>query len=254
MPTESELRDLLSRPQLSNTIDADAIIKRSRARRLPRQLAAGAIGTLAILGISVVGVQTLRLPDQSAITATEQETALTAPENGLAGDSIARAPAERLNLCEGTLADVVPSRFGLQLDVEFPAAAMAGVEAINGVVRLTNTGSDRITGTTGATSAVTISENATVLWHSNGPTILSLVIVDLAPGESLVYEASIVPVRCSIDDDLAGSFPADLPPLAPGNYELSAAIDFSPTLAAGDADVDGSADLVTGPPATIVLQ
>ena len=98
MPTESELRDLLSRPQLSNTIDADAVIKRSRTRRRPQQLAAGAIGTLAILGISVVGVQTLRLPDQSAITATEQENALAVPEDALAGDSIKRAPADRLNL------------------------------------------------------------------------------------------------------------------------------------------------------------
>ncbi len=254
MPTESELRALLSRPQLSNTIDADAIIKRSRARRLPRQLAAGAIGTLAILGISVVGVQTLRLPDQSAITATEQESAPAAPEDSLAADGIKRAPAERLNLCDGTLADVGQSRFGLQLNVEFPASATAGVNAINGVVRLTNTGSERITGTTGATPAVTISENGTVLWHSNGPTILSLVIVDLAPGESFVYETSIVPARCSVDDDLAESFPPDLPPLPPGNYELSAAIDFSPTVADGDAEFDGSADLVTGPLATIVLE
>ena len=111
-----------------------------------------------------------------------------------------------------------------------------------------------MTGTTGATPAVTVSANGTALWHSNGPTILSLVIIDLAPGESLVYEASVVPVRCSVDDDLAESFPADLPPLAPGNYELSAAIDFSPTVAVGAADFDGSADLVTGPLATIVLE
>lgn len=254
MPTESELRDLLSRPQLSNTIDADAVIKRSRTRRRPQQLAAGAIGTLAILGISVVGVQTLRLPDQSAITATEQENALAVPADALAGDSIKRAPAERLNLCEGTVADTVPSRFGLQLDVEFPASSPAGVEAINGVVRLTNAGSETVTGTTSATTAVTVSEDGIVRWHSNGPTILSLVVVDLAPGESLVYEAWIVPVRCSVDDDLAESFPADLPSLAPGVYELSAAIDFSPTVADGDADFDGGVDLVVGPRATIVLE
>jgi len=254
MPTEFELRDLLSRQQPGNTIDTDAVIKRSRARRLPRQLAAGAIGTLAILGISVVGVQTLRLPDQSAITATEQESALAAPDDALAGDGIQRAPADRLNLCEGTLADVVPSRFGLQLDVEFPATAPAGAEAINGVVRLTNVGGERVTGTTGATPALTVSENGIVLWHSNGPTILSLVIVDLAPGESLEYEASIVPVGCSVDDDLAESFPADLPPLATGVYELSAAIDFSPTVTNTEADFDGSVDLVMGPRATIVVE
>ncbi|MCY7299631.1 MAG: hypothetical protein LH616_10515 [Ilumatobacteraceae bacterium] len=254
MPTESELRDLLSRPQLSNTIDADAVIKRSRARRLPQQLAAGAIGTLAILGISVVGVQTLRLPDQSAVTGTQQESALAAPEDARAGDSIKRAPAERLNLCEGTLADVVPSRLGLQLDVEFPGAAPAGADVIIGIVRLTNTGSERVTGSTGAAPAVAVSENGIVRWHSNGPTILSLVNVDLAPGESLVYEASIVPVRCSVDDDLAESFSADLPSLVPGVYELSAAVDFSPAVTNTEVDFDGGVDLVTGPRATIVLE
>ena len=254
MPTESELRDLLSGPQLSNTIDANAVIKRSRARRLPQQLAAGAIGTLAILGVSVVGIQTLRLPDQSAITATEQETAFAVPEEALVADGIQRAPAERLNLCEGTLADVVPSRFGLQLEVEFPGAARAGADEIIGLARLTNTGSERVTGSTGAEPAVTVSENGIVRWHSNGPRVLSLVIVDLAPGESLVYEARIVPVRCSVDDDLVESFSTDLPPLAPGVFELSAAIDFSPTIADGAAEADGVADLVTGPRATIVLE
>ncbi len=254
MPTESELRDLLSRPQPSNTIDTDAVIKRSRARRLPQQLAAGAIGTLAILGISVVGVQTLRLPDQSAITATEPESALAAPEDALAGDSIKRAPAERLNLCEGTVADTVPSRFGLQLDVEFPVSAPAGADVITGIVRLTNAGGERVTGSTGAAPAVTVSESGIVRWHSNGPRVLSLVIVDLAPGESLEYQVSIVPVRCAVDDDLAESFPTGLPPLAPGVYELSAAIDFSPTIADGEAESDGGADLVTGPRATILLE
>jgi len=254
MPTESELRDLLSRPQPSNTIDTDAVIKRSRARRLPQQLAAGAIGTLAILGISVVGVQTLRLPDQSATTATELESALALPEDALVDDGIERAPAERLNLCEGTVAGTVPSRFGLQLDVELPRSAQAGADVIIGMVRLTNTGSERVTGTTGATPAVTISENGIVRWHSNGPTILSLVSVDLAPGESLTYEASIVPVRCSVDDDLAESFPADLPPLASGVYELSAAVDFSPTVTDAEVDFAGSVDLVTGPRSTIVLE
>jgi len=254
MPTESELRDLLSRPQLNSTIDVDAIIKRSRARRFSQQLASGAIGTLAILGISVVGVQTLRLPDQSTITATEQESALAAPEDALAGDGIQRAPAERLNLCEGTVADVVASRFGLQLDVEFPGAVPAGTEVITGIVRLTNTSNERVTGSTGAAPAVTVSENGIVLWHSNGPTVLSIVVVDLAPGESIEYQATVVPVRCTVDDDLAESFPADLPPLAPGVYELSAAIDFRPTVADGNTAADGSADLVTGTRVPIVLE
>ncbi|MCY7411723.1 MAG: hypothetical protein LH471_01580 [Salinibacterium sp.] len=254
MPTESELRELLSHSELRNTIDADAIIKRSRARRLPRQLAVGAIGSLAILGITVVGVQTLRLPDQSATTATRQESPMATPEDALAGDSIERAPAERLNLCEGTLAEVAPSRFGLQLDVEFPASAPAGAEAITGVVRLTNTSSERVTGSTGAAPAVTVSQNGIVLWHSNGPTILSIVIVDLAPGESLEYRASIVPVRCAVNDDLTESFPPNLPALDRGGYELSAAIDFSPAVADGSDLGDGSADLVTGARAPIVLE
>lgn len=258
MASESELRDMLAGSAMSDgsqhphSIDATTVIKRSRARRLPRQIATGAIGGLAVLGITVIGVQALRLPDQSTITAIEQESADSAPEGAFGGDSAAdgteRAPADRLNLCEGTVAEIVPSQSGLQLDVEFPATVPSGSAAITGIVRLTNTGTERVTGSTAPTPAMTISQDGIVLWHTNGPMIRSLAIVDLAPGESLEYQASIVPVRCTVADDLAEGFPEGLPALTPGAYELSAAIDFSPQ------SPEAGVDLVSGPRTPITLE
>jgi hypothetical protein len=105
---------------------------------------------------------------------------------------------------------------------------------------------------TAAAPAITVSQEGITLWHSNGAMVMSLVIVDLAPGESLEYAASFTPVLCGVEDDMAEVFRNDLPALDPGEYELSAAIDFvlDETLA---ADYEPFAYLVTGPRSTITL-
>jgi hypothetical protein len=116
---------------------------------------------------------------------------------------------------------------------------------------MTNTGTDRVTGTTAARPAITLSKDGTVLWHSNGPTVMTVATVDLAPGASMSYPATFSPVRCSVDDDLAEGFPADLPSVDAGDYDVSAAIDVVRTDAAGTVL---SNDLVTSPTAPITLQ
>lgn len=252
MSDDQRLRDLFAQQQPPpGGIDASAVIRRSRARRLPRQLAAGTIGALAVVGIGVLGVQTLVPPPQQATITMEQGSG--APAEEFAADStLKRAPAEKLNLCEGTIAEVAPSRFGLQLDVAFPESAPATGAPVAGVVRLTNTSGSRVVGTTGLSPAITVSQDGIVLWHSNGAVDAAAVVVDLAAGQTLEYAASFTPVRCGTEDDALEAFRTDLPPLAPGAYELSAAIDFAPdpSIAAENPDLD----LVTGPRSPIRLE
>ena len=246
MPTEDELRNALRGADAPNHLDASRVVARVKARRAPRQAGGILLGALALTGVGVLTVQTL------PVTPPVAETAMVAEDSSAGGAADAkRAPAEKLNLCESPVADIVPSASGLELTVEFPDRAAVGAGPIEGLVRMTNTSAERVSGTTAAVPAITVARDGITVWHSNGPMILSLVIVDLGPGESVEYGASFDPVLCTAADEADG-FPPGLPALEPGTYELSAAIDF-----AWDnppADAPALADLVTGPRATIVLE
>ena len=250
MATEPNIREIFrsSTPTLP-TIDTDAVIRRSKARRLPAQVGIGGAFTLAIGGLGVAGLQGLggsSGASDSAVTMVEQGPADSGDVKGMIeGDapanSIKRAPADRINLCGAPLAEVAPSATGLVLTVDFPDAAV-GAASVAGTVTLTNTGSETVVGYTSPTPAITLSQAGIVLWHSNGPTIMSIQDVTLAPGESLQLAASFSPVVCSVDDDTAEAFPDDLPAVPAGEYQLSGAADVS---------VNGLAELVTGPAQTV---
>lgn len=249
MPSEKDLRDLFAGADAPNTLDAKRVIGRSRARRLPKQVAAASLGALAIVGITVLGVQVSQFSSPVSMTAGEAyDSSAPAPE---ADSMIKRAPADKINLCTATLTEVAPSQYGLQLDASFPESAAAGTAAVHGTVRLTNTSAQEVIGYTPASPAITLSQDGVVLWHSNGPMILSLVSVDLAPGASLEYQASFTPVRCGVEDDSAEVFRADLPALEPGSYQLSALIDFTADPSMGQEIPE--LDLVNGPLSTIRL-
>jgi hypothetical protein len=231
-------------------IDTQSVIRRSKARRLPAQVGIGGAFTLAIGGLAVAGLQgfpTAQSASDSTVSTLEQAPA--GPREGVQGmmegdgpsTGIKRAPADRINLCGGPLAEVAPSATGLVLTADFPDAPV-GTAPVFGTVTLTNTGTEQIAGYSSPTPAITLSQNGIVLWHSNGPTILSIQDVLLAPGESLQYQASFTPVVCSVEDDSAEAFRTDLPAVAAGEYQVSAAADVS---------VDGIAELVTGPAQTI---
>lgn len=258
MPDESDLRDLLqSTSATPRSISASAVIRRSRLRRMPKQVGLGAAATLAIGGIGIASVQGIASLGSSTAsdTASMQEApeaaAGSAPDDlmsgGTADEITKRAPAEKLNLCGGPLAEVAPSATGLVATVEF-AEASTGQERVDGVVTLTNTSSVAITGSTSATPAITLSQGGTVLWHSNGPTIAMVAIVDLAPGASMQLPASFEPVICAADDDLLDSFRSDLPAAPAGEYEASAALDVLVDQGAG------SLELVTGPASVVTLR
>ena len=273
MATDPTIRNLFGSTDESpkSTLDVNSIIRRSRARRLPRQLAAGSVFTLAIGGLAVASVQgigalstpTATTAGSSAAveeTARDSGPASGAESNGLSsneeysattGDVLAttdaskRAPAEKINLCGGPLADVAPSESGLVLTVNFDDAK-ASADRIEGTVTLTNTGDATVSGTTGTTPAITLSQGGIVLWHTNGPSTMMARDVSLAPGESIDYDAAFSPVVCGVEDDSAElGFRADLPSVGAGEYQLSAAMDLL-----GDTD----ADLITGPLATVTLR
>jgi hypothetical protein len=252
MASESELRDRFHEGTLpSGRIDVDAVLRRSRARRRPRIILAGAGSVLAIAAIAVpatLGSFATSGGDSAILTeASDGGAEYSAP--GVADqDTMStadRPPAEKLNLCSAPVAEVPPAENGLVLTVE-PVTASAGDHGIPTIVTMTNTGSDPVSGTTAGRPAMTLSQDGITLWHSNGPQTMIAIPVELAPGESLQYPATFEPVRCNVEDDNAENFREDLPPVGAGLYQLSAAIDFTRN--------DGSAiDLVTGPAVRVSL-
>jgi hypothetical protein len=266
MPAEPSIRDLFRTTPgpAARAVDAEAVIRRSKARRLPAQIGLGGVFTLAAGGIAVAGIQGLpggttgssssgAMAEQSADAPADLpqgDTGRVDPLNGDvsfddtpgSADVSAPAPADRINLCGGTLAEVAPSETGLELTAHFPDAAV-GTTPVEGIVTLTNTGAEPVSGFMSPTPAVTLSQDGVVLWHSNGMRIMSLLNVELAPGESLELVASFVPVVCGVEDDLDG-FRDDLPAAGAGEYQVSAA---------ADVTVGETAHLVTGPTSTVRL-
>ncbi|CAN5133968.1 hypothetical protein BH09ACT2_BH09ACT2_13040 [soil metagenome] len=257
MSTESDLKKMFAEagPSLG-TVDLSRVLRRSSRRRVAQQFAVGSATTLAVAGIGVAGFTGIRglmpsFSSGSATSASAPETRGDSPLGSSATDGgLTRAPADRINLCGGTLADVAPNADGLVLTTRFEPAD-ASADRVSGTVTLTNSGTEHITGTTAASPAITLSRDGVVLWHSNGAMIAMAALVDLAPGASLTYPASFVPVTCSAEDDSTGSFRDDLPHLAPGDYRVSAALDLSRQ--AADGSFLGT-DLVTGPTSPVILR
>ncbi|MCU1409559.1 MAG: hypothetical protein JWR04_266 [Rhodoglobus sp.] len=253
MPTENDLRDAFATADAPNTLDARRIVARSRARRLPRQLAAGSVGALALAGVVVLGVQVTQLSSPSVSTAGggaayDSSESAPAPE---ADTMVKRAPADKINLCTAPLTELAPSQYGLQLDVLTPGEATAGTAPIAVTVRLTNTSDDRVVGSTGSLPAVTLSQGGIVTWHTNGTPGTSFVFINLAPGASVDYTTTFTPVRCDVVDDEGEAFRLNLPALEPGSYQLSALIDFTADPSMGQEAPE--LDLVSGPLSPITL-
>ncbi|MCU1556790.1 MAG: hypothetical protein JWN09_785 [Microbacteriaceae bacterium] len=248
MSIESEFKRLRdSEASQRSSIDLALVIRRSRRRRIGAQVAVGGATTLAVAGIGVASVAGLHGWGPSSTSAGSAAAPTVASDSS--GESQKRAPAEKLNLCGAELAQVAANPDGLVATADFPTAS-ASAASISGTVTLTNTGTERVVGTTAASPAITLSKGGVTLWHSNGPMIAMAAMVDLAPGASMTYHASFTPVTCGTEDDLGDSFRSDLPHVAPGEYQISAAIDLS------RQGVDGgfaSNDLVTGPVATVRL-
>jgi hypothetical protein len=168
MASEPNLRDMFRADDQpngeGNRIDTAAVIRRAKLRRLPAQIGVGGVFALAIGGLGVAGLQGLNSAQPSSLavgSAASDAPGSDSPRPEKApssddsvtgaseGPGVKRAPADRINLCGGELAEVAPSSTGLTLTVDFPDVA-AGAPSVAGTVTLTNTGSQPVTGYTSA--------------------------------------------------------------------------------------------------------
>ena len=103
-----------------------------------------------------------------------------------------------------------------------PSGATASV-----TVTVTNIGSEVVTGDLSRLPTVTIADADVVVWHSSGTSEAEAMHVTLQPGEAVALTGVLSALRCTAADDDGTGLPADLPPLAPGPYVLSATVAFS---------------------------
>jgi hypothetical protein len=246
------LRDLLQGPDPEGraAIDVDAVLRRARARRRPRAIAASTVGALALVGVltPVVLVSQQAAKPESLMGA---EDADGAPEASTADDSaFATVPsASALNSCGASVVEL-PSENGLVLEVA-PVTAQAGSASIPIDVTLRNDGSVSLAGVTASLPVVVFSRDGVVLWYSSAVQDASGVVVDLDPGESMTYATTFDPVICTADgaadsaETDAGGLRKDLPSAGVGSYSVSAAIDFF---------AEDGVIVVTGPAAPVELR
>jgi hypothetical protein len=246
MADESELRSMLQREAAAAgtpELDPSRLVRRSKARRLPRQVAAGSALAVAVLGLGIgtaSGIRMLNPPaemssagggseatDEGASTLSEEE-ALPESSGGEGGDAaggggIELAPAYKINACGGMLGTVPEDGLtGVSVEVAFPEAAdVSGT--VRGSVEITNDTGEPLRGAMSELAATTLSQDGLVLWHT--PRVDRTLRVDLDPGESTTLSASFEPLVCSVEDEGRQDFPPDLPPVDPGQYEVSVAFD-----------------------------
>ena len=261
---EAAMRDLLrsaagGAPSAS-ALDVPRVLSRSRGHRRTRRLVTAGVGATVVVaaGTTVFVAATLPPRDSQVMTIPADPVAPGEPGTGpaaggpatggdAAGGAISLAPPEKVNGCAGPLAEVAPVESGLVATPHFPGTAPADGADVAGTVTLTNTGSERAVGWTGARPAVTVSENGITVWHSNGPVIQIAMEVDLDPGESMDLPATLSTVRCDTVDEESEGFREDLPPLGPGTYGVSAIVPFTP-------EDGGAPQYAGGPLTTITLQ
>jgi hypothetical protein len=246
MADESELRGMLQREAAAAgapELDPGRLVRRSRARRVPRQLAAGGALTLAVLGVgfgTASGVRLLTQPaemssagggaettDEEAGTMSDEEAVPeSAGESGgdaAAGGGIQLAPAYKLNACGGMLGEVPEDGItGVGIAIAFPDEAPTG-GTVRGTVEVTNDTGEPLVGVMSDVAATTLSRDGVVLWHT--PRMDRTLPVDLDPGASTTLDASFEPRICSAEDDGREDFRPDLPAVDPGSYDVSVAFD-----------------------------
>ncbi|MBC7723329.1 MAG: hypothetical protein H7146_01070, partial [Burkholderiaceae bacterium] len=134
MPTEADLRARLRERsgEPGQAIDVANVLRRARRRRLSRQIGLGAGATLAAAGIVFGGIAGLGsfgpLGSFGGNAASQSSTAEDAPAQDTTGQDTSgeqtdlqgeaapslsvpgSSPADRVNLCGATIADIAPNR------------------------------------------------------------------------------------------------------------------------------------------------
>ncbi|MCC6270548.1 MAG: hypothetical protein IT190_04670 [Microbacteriaceae bacterium] len=249
MDSESDLRDAfrLSANTATTGIDTEAVVRRARARRVPKQLAFSSVSVLAVVGIAALGITALPSlqPGKGGASDSEVMISMQEPSSGDAADSVAEKSFDSLavpsNLCGMPTTIAGPSPTGLSLTLDFPETAPADSHDVVGTVVLTNSGTAHLNGTTALEPVITVSRDGITVWHSNPVLDSQAVLIDLGPGESQSFYARFTPVECGPQDDEREQFRVDLATLDAGRYEISAAMVF-----VSDAAEPGDGILVGG--------
>lgn len=256
MSSESKLRETMHSSAHNSAvgIDIDDVVRRARARRVPKQVAFSSLSVLAIAGIATFGIS--YLPSlQPGQGASDSSVMATMPESlqdsgGADASSKTTEARERTqNLCGSPTVNTPPNSAGLTLSVSFPDSSRDRGEDIAGTVTLTNTGTSSVSGTTAISPTLFVSRDGITVWHSHGAMVSIVAEIALAPGQSFTYDAFFTPVECGEQDDVDGEFRDNLPALTAGSYDVTAEIVFVPN----NSDAGGSF-VVGGPAHTIELR
>jgi hypothetical protein len=239
-PDPNRLGDTLKRAADAATprpVDVDAVLRASRARRRARRTAVvggiGAAAAVLVIGGGVMaGLQGLGGPTAAeAPTAFESAELSPGPadERGDSGDTddLRFMALEQVNRCGAPVAAPTDAATSpLTVTVEVPPARVQPGTTNPATVRVTNTGTDVVSGSLGEFAPITVAESGITVWHS-GPGEAVVRQVSLAPGESTALEGAFDARFCAEGDDAGGSLPADLPWLEPGEYGVGAVVSFT---------------------------
>ena len=246
MVDENELRTQFSGTDLpAIDIDTAAVISRSKRRRRPRQFAVGAVGLLAATSLVFAGISTFRQADPisttAGVAADESLDSIAEGDTALTDDSQAAPETSPITAACGTSIHTDQTTpFGLSLELELPAEVVASGGAY-GTARLTNTSDEAVTGSTANVPDLNLLRDSIVISHSPDAQILSVLPVNLQPGQSIAFDVAIDIFDCTTID--TGGM------VNPGTYAINATLAFVPTDPA-----DGDATEVRSAPSAITLQ
>ena len=245
MVDENELRaHLSSGEQPAIEIDTAAVVLRSKARRRPRQLAVGVVGALAAASLLFAGINTFPRTGELTAGSSVAEDSSTRMDSEGGADSAESFLAPENDAIAETCSAIIPttaaSPYGLAIELDLASPVTASGSAF-GTVRLTNTSDATVTGTTASVPDVNLIRDTVSISHSPDAQILSVIPVNLQPGQSIEFAISIAIYDCTTID--TGGM------IDPGIYTVNTSLAFVPT-----DPQDGEAAEVRSSPSTIVLQ
>ncbi len=258
MPTEAELRaalrDTASGAHTPNApaLDSDEVIRRARGRRRPRQLAFGAVATLAVAGFAYIGVTAIPWPQSALMSASDAGGANAGPElaSPEAPPDAMGASAEPVNRCGQPLTEIGATTTKLVLTSDFPTTGASNGLPVEGTVTLTNTGTERFTGIATGEPTVVLSRDGIIVWHTPAVAHVPADLIDLAPGESKEFTAGLTPALCSQEDEDLLPIQGALPPLRPGTYQVTAYLGVQ---LLGAREADDRVELLGGPAGDLTI-
>ncbi|AYF98774.1 hypothetical protein [Protaetiibacter intestinalis] len=210
MPDEAELRAMLRGDGGEESrLDVDAVIRRARARRRPRQAAAGLIVGLAAVAVVVpvgYGVGAMR-----PMGASDEAGSAAAPDaaDGAGQEFDARSTQEGTPYPGITVSCLPPLWSGEELTT----ATLTITQEVSGgdvALMLANGGDDELRGVLASAPTLLLSSDGVVVgWSTGGEDAAD---VALAPGDVREFDAPLDAVDCT------GA------PLAAGGYDAGAVL------------------------------